>query len=473
MKRSPGLRSSLTLLEEIGEPVFQITESLKADGEVAAHYAKHFSSIPAVGRSGDEEAVLYRNVPGGNMDVLLGLCGSRRRNELFVGGDASLKRLATLIDKPIRPEHVEKPACQEVVLDLPVNILRDLPVLKMTAEDAGHFITLGLAMAVDPETGQHLVSLHRMKVMSDDEMSIWISPMRTLSALHERSKALGRELPVSINIGVDPAIYLCSSFNGARLDKRCDKLELAGAMIGSAMEVAKCLSVDSQCVADAEVVIEGVLSNETVDEALQPGIDLSLPEFLGYPGKAGKSIQKFRATQITHRHQPIYQTLIGPGYEQSHMLGMPLEVMIFSKFRDSTPLTILDIYCGPAGGGLLLAIVKINKNQDSDDQQVKILGQQILQEFAVIKSVFIVDEPVNPRCAEDVLWAMTTRCQFERDLSIISGLTGLTLDPSQTAHYYGDVNGEPATSNIILDLTAPFALLSEFRRSFNVLVDTS
>lgn len=461
-----GLREAIETLERSGVPIVRVSEPLHYVCEVADHYVRTFAAVPAVGRGADEPVVLYTNVIGVRMSILMGLFGARERNYWLMGDGAPGGHCVDLIEKPVAPIKVESPPCQENVIAGDLDILSTIPVLKMTDEDTGHFITLGLVLARDDRGGEPCISVHRLCVVGANELTIWMLPGRRLRALYERAVAAGRELPVSINIGGDPAAYLVASFASSFLGEGRGKLALAGAFRGAPVRLSDCVSVPCECLSDAEIVLEGYMTAERADEGRGSGE--SMPEFLGYPGSAKTQLPKIKVTAIAHRNRAIYQTLVGPGKEQSELQAIPAELMILLTLRRKCLVEVVDAFCSPAGGGLLLAILQVRKRQAADDRLIPLLGREVLALIPFLKMVIVVDDDVNIRCAEDVLWAMVTRFQIDRDCTSLVGEAGFPMDPSQLGAYYCELDGKPRTAKVVLDCTAPWSLRHAFRRSFQL-----
>ena len=175
---------------------------------------------------------------------------------------------------------------------------------------------MGLLRAEDPETGQSDVTIHRMCVHGPDRLSVYFVPGRHIDQFRIKAEAAGRPLPVSINIGLDPAIYVASCFEPPTTPLGFDELGIAGALRGRPVELAPCVSVAAKAIAHAEIVIEGeILPNERVREDALTGLGFAMPEFPGYLGKAQAAVPVIRVRAVTHRREPIFQTLVGPGAE--------------------------------------------------------------------------------------------------------------------------------------------------------------
>ena len=197
--------------------------------------------------------------------VHIGLLASRKRVGYLLGCDP--KRLGFLlneaVDRPVAPVEVgaDKALCQEVVYraeDEGFDIRTILPAPTNTPDDAGPYLTLGMCYAHDPETGVHDVTIHRMCLEGPDELSIYMVPgARHIGHFYEVAEARGEALPISISIGVDPAIEVSTCFEPPTTPLGYDELSIAGALREQPVELARCLTIDELCIANAEYVIEG------------------------------------------------------------------------------------------------------------------------------------------------------------------------------------------------------------------------
>jgi len=223
-------------------------------------------------------AVLFECVKGFSMPVVAGVLASRRRTALLM--NSSVERVAfDLIEAlgracaPVAFSGAQAP-CQEVVIRPPFDLRRLLPAPTHTPLDAGPFLTLGLVRAEDPETGAADVTIHRLCLQGPDRLSIYIVPGRDIGRFHAKAEGMGRALPVSINLGLDPAIHLASCFGPPGLDE----LSIAGGLRRRPVELVGCVSVAAQAIARAEIVLEGeILPGERTSEDALSGTGCSMP----------------------------------------------------------------------------------------------------------------------------------------------------------------------------------------------------
>lgn len=458
-----GLRGLLAELAQAGHPALPIGAPLRPHLEIAGHYLAHFATSPACSRSGDEPCVLYEG-EGSPMPVLLGLYGSRRRNGWLLhgggsGGDTAM-RLAQMLEARLPPVLVHAAPCHQVRRE---EGLLALPVLTTTPVDAGPYLTSGLVCALDPDTGRPNVSIHRMRVLDSHRLTIWMLPGRDLDRMHQRALAGGRPLPVSINIGVPPAVYLTSSLSAPFIGAGDSELAWAGAVQGHPVAMARCRSNSAWCIAASEIVIEGEISGETADEFADPVQRWAMPEFLGYMGQGRASLPVVTVSGVWHRRDPIYQAFLGPGKEQSELLALPTEAGLIAQLNAAhgSELQVLDAHHLAAGGGQLLLALRVRKLREEPGTMQRLLNA-VISRHRLSKAVWVVDEDVDIHSPEDLMWAFATRFQPGRDLHLRHGEPGFPLDPSQQPGYLDDQR--PVTDKFLMDLTAPLADGARFAR---------
>ncbi|MFB9326085.1 UbiD family decarboxylase [Paenibacillus aurantiacus] len=457
------LRSAMALLARSGAGPICVSEPIEARCKLAAVYAAHGAGVPVAGPAQIGPALLFERIMPADKRALVGLFASRRDCALMLGTDE--RRMAETVlraaNHPIPAAPAERPACQEIIRrDVRLD---ELPIPTMTESDAGPFVTLGLVMASHPVTGERNVSIHRMWVKDIDELTIWMVPGRDLERFHLAARELGRPLAVSINIGLDPAVYIASCCTGALAPPGTDELAIAGGLRGRPVAVGACVSVDANCISDAEYVLEGLFTHEYAPEG-EPG-GCSMPEFLGYDGKAHPNLPVIRVTAVTHRANPIYQTVIGPGAEQSNLLAFGMEAAILKFIREHIAPIAVNAYCSTAGGGQLLAFIQLRKRGVQDDGVARQAGAAVISAFRMVKQIVLVDEDVDLFNEQDVWWAMATRFQADADMIVIPSVQGFPLDPSQQPGLSPGITAPGLTSKAVFDCTVPYLYRETFRRT--------
>ena len=276
----------------------------------------------------------------------------------------------------------------------------------------------------------------------------------------------GQPLPISISIGVDPAIEIAACFEPPTTPLGFNELSIAGALRGRAVEMVQCKTINEKAIAHAEIVIEGeLLPNVRVREDQNTHTGRAMPEFPGYTGEAKEAIPVIKVKAVTHRTQPIWRTTVGPGEEHVNMAGIPTEASILDMVERAMPSKLLNVFAHSAGGGKLLAVLQFKKSSPADEGRQRQAALLAFSAFPELKHVILVDEDVDIFDSDDVLWAMQTRYQGDVDTVMIPGVRCHPLDPSQVPEYSPSVLQQGMSCKTIFDCTVPFHLKHNFERS--------
>lgn len=475
------LRSALELLEKIPGQLIRTDVETDPMAELSGVY-RHVGAGGTVQRPTQEgPAMVFSNIRGHkDARVVIGLLASRKRVGYLLGCDP--KRLGFLlkesVENPVKPVVIpnERAKCQEVVhyaTEEGFDIRRLIPAPTNTPEDAGPYITLGMCYASNPQTGESDVTIHRMCLQSRDEISIFLQPgARHIGYFRELAEAAGKPLPISVSIGVDPAIEIASCFEPPTTPLGYDELQAAGAIRKAPVEMVQCLTIPEKAIANAEYVIEGeILPNVRVREDQNSNTGKAMPEFPGYNGPANPELPVIRVKAVTTRRHPIMQTCIGPSEEHVSMAGIPTEASILQMVEKAMPGRLQNVYCASSGGGKYIAVLQFRKSVPSDEGRQRQAALLAFSAFAELKHVFLVDEDVDCFDMNDVMWAMTTRFQADIDLITIPGVQCHPLDPSNQPAYSGHIRGSGIACKAIFDCTVPFDQKERFRRAKFMEVD--
>lgn len=425
MTKIHDLRSALEFLETVPGQLLTSDTEVDPNAEVSGVY-RHVGAGGTVARPTKEgPAMLFNNVKGfPDARVTIGMLASRKRVGMLLGTDPEFlgkymgEKLKETIPPVMIPEgkHID---CQEVVhyaTDPDFDLRTLVPAPTNTPEDAGPYITMGLCMGTDPENGTSDVTIHRLCIESRDELGMWITPgSRHLGAFFDKYCAQGKDMPISISIGLDPAVYMCAGFEAPTTPLGYNELQIAGALRGEAVELANCLTIPEKCIANAEYVLEGYLCHDkTVREDINSNTGKAMPEFPGYTGDAKPALPVIKITAVTHRKNPIVQ------------------------FKKSS------------------------KNDEGRQRNAALLA---FSAFSELKHVFLVDEDVDIFDMSDVMWAMTTRFQADVDMISIPGCHCHVLDPSNDHALDPSIRVHGIACKAIFDCTVPFDQKENFVRS--------
>ncbi|WP_062464451.1 UbiD family decarboxylase [Demequina soli] len=472
------LRGALALIEQDPADYLETDHPVDLDGQLAGVY-RHIGAGGTVARPTRRgPAMMFTSVAGyPGARVLVGLLADRRRVATMLGATPSTvaHRLVAALETPLAPVVVDQAPVQERVhlaSDPGFDIRTLLPAPTNTPTDAAPYFCMGLLLASDPETGRSDVTIHRIAVQGRDELSIFFSPGRHIDVFRAKAEAAGRPLPVTINMGLDPAIVVGACFEAPTTPLGYDELQVAGGLRGAPVELVDAVTVAERAIARAEIVIEGeLLPHVRVAEDQHTRTGHAMPEFPGYSGPAHPALPVMRVTAVTTRERPILQTLVGPGEEHTSLAGIPTEASVLQAVERSMPGFVTQVHAHTAGGGKLLLILQVRKSGPRDDGMARHAALVALATFRELKNVILVDTDVDVFDTDDVMWAMTTRMQGSTDIVVVPGVAGHVLDPSQQPSYDSAIPAPGVTSKTIYDATAPWSMREEFARAAFMDVD--
>lgn len=469
------LRSALALLKTLPGEYVETSTEVDPHAELSGVYRY-------VGAGGtcqrptrkNGPVMMFNRIKGfADISVAIGLNGSRKRVGHFLNCEPEKlgHLLKDSVQNPVAPIEIDAASavCQQVVhlaSDADFDLRKLLPAPTNTAEDAGPYITMGLCYASDPETGESDITIHRLCVQGRDELSMWLTPGRHIDAFRMKAEAAGKPLPISISIGVDPAIEIAACFEPPTTPLGFDELSVAGALRGRAVEMVRCRTINEKAIAHAEIVIEGeLLPDVRVREDQNTDTGKAMPEFPGYTGEAKEAIPVIKVKAVTHRQKPIWRTTVGPGEEHVNMAGIPTEASILDMVGRAMPGKLLNVFAHSAGGGKLLAVMQFKKSSPVDEGRQRQAALLAFSAFPELKHVILVDEDVDIFDSDDVMWAMQTRYQGDVDTLFIPGVRCHPLDPSQVPAYSPSILQQGMSCKTIFDCTVPFHLKANFARS--------
>ncbi len=421
------LRSFLAYLDERGE-LATVTRAVDSRFEIAAHIR---ASSDAQG-----PAFLFTDVKGSKMRAAGGLFCSRSKALHALEVDRhrdAVDRFMAAIANPIDPVVVADGPCKEIVLAGDDVDLGLLPIPVYSEQDPGAFITVGIEITRDVETGARNAGIYRMQLFGRRELGLAASPFADFDAMYKRAEAAGRRLELAVAIGVDPVTQLATQ---ARVPYGFDELTIAGALHGSPLELVRCETVDLEVPATSEIVLEGYF------EPGEKRPEGPFGEFTGYVGPGGVE-PVFHCTAITMRRDPIYQAgLTGIPITENHVMKLlPMEANLLATLRQAYP-DVQAVHFAPEGGAEFLAVISLRQRYQN---QAKNLLLSALGSPAHPKMAIVVDDDIDVYDPVKVWWAVLTRAQPSDDVIIIPRAAGGQLDPSAPSHFASSLMGIDAT----------------------------
>ena len=362
--------------------------------------------------------LLFKNVIDHDIPVVCNLFASRRRIGLMVGLEKRelVSGWSELAARRVKPINSENAPVKEVIITGSDVDMRSYPIPTHFEADAGQYITGGVVVAKEPDTGIGNLSFARMQLKGPDTFGASLHSRGDLWDYHRQAAELGRPLEVAVSIGLHPAITLAAA---ARLPSGEDELELAGGLMGQPVAVVPAETVDLLVPADAEMVIEGFIEPDAHEDEGPFG------EFTGYA--SGRSTRNlFHVTAVTHRKDMIYQDIV-PGVSAEHLnlSKTPRAGNTFDRVKKKFPKVVDMNY--PSSGTHYHCYVSMQKTMEGSPKQLIMLlfGLEMF-----LKLVIVVDEDIDVYNEQEVLWAIATRFQADRDLFIVPDVACNMLDPS-------------------------------------------
>lgn len=403
------LRSYLTVLEAAGRLV-RVPQPVSLVHELANVAA----TVTRQGRG----VTFFERVAGSDWPVVAGAVAGPALAALALG--CRVEEIVEVMGRALEPANGIPPvagasaAWQAHVLTGVALDLRALPIPTHGLHDGGPFITGGVTIARDPLSGRGNLSYNRMQVLEPQTLGFNVNEWRHVMQFYKVQEARGEPLPIAVAIGLDPAIMIAA---GCRYEG--DELGIAGALRGVGIPVSRGVTVDLQIPAEAEIVIEGYLAPH---ERRPEG---PLAEFHGYYGELWES-PVFHVTAVCYRDDPIYQTIV-PGEAEHVYLGnvLPREPLLLRFVRHVSP-QITGLHIPPYGNGFT-ALVQLRKSNPGEPKNVALAA---MTAHVNIKQVIVVDPDVDIYDPADVLWALTNRVDWSRDLFTVPGAQGHEMDPT-------------------------------------------
>ena len=380
----------------------------------------------------DGPALLFERVRGSDIPVLMNAFGSMRRMCLAlqvdrldeIGADVdellamkvperwaeklgTLPKLKRLLD--MTPKTVTRAPCQEVV-ETERPSLEGLPILRCWPGDGGRFITLPVVVTKDPETGIRNAGMYRMHVFDDRTTGMHWHPHKGGAQHYRIAEHLGHRLEVAVALGPDPAVTYAAT---APVPDGMDEFAFAGFLRKARTELVKCVTVDLEIPANAQIVLEGYV---------EPGERRQEGPFGDHTGfySPADLYPVFRLTAVTRRERPIYPaTVVGKPPMEDCFLGKATERIFLPALRRYLP-EIVDMNLPVEGVFHNLAIVSIDKRYPGHARKVMHalwgMGQMMLT-----KIIVVLDREVDVHNLREVLWRVGNAIDPQRDIEVTTG----------------------------------------------------
>jgi 4-hydroxy-3-polyprenylbenzoate decarboxylase len=450
----PSLREFIDRLEFENE-LIRIQEKVSPILEIA-EITDRVSKQPDGGK-----ALLFENIEGSSMPVLINAFGSKKRMNAALGAydvEEIAKRIerylkipppVTLLDKakllPMLLQAAQFPPklvgnakahCQEVVhLNDDVNLDR-IPILQCWPEDAGRFITFPIVINRSVDRKIKNVGLYRMQVYDSKTTGMhWHIHKDGAHFFHEYQKQ-NKVMEVAVAIGADPASCYSAS---APLPYGIDEFLLAGFIRKQSVPLVKCKTVDLEVPANAEIVLEGFI------DPSEMRLEGPFGDHTGYYSQDG-DYPVFHLTAITHRKDPIYlTTIVGKPPQEDFYLGRATERIFLPLLRTQLP-EIVDMDMPVEGVFHNCVIVSIDKRYPMQSRRL-MSALWGLGQMSFVKTIIAVDSKIDVHNYAELTKLLLDKVDFKLDLFFSEGVLDV-LNHGSDNMLYGSKLGIDLTEKI-------------------------
>jgi 4-hydroxy-3-polyprenylbenzoate decarboxylase len=408
-------------------------------------------------------ALLFENVTGHSMPVLCNLFGTRQRIGLAFGTEdpEAMQKLGGLLaalrqPEPPRgladawsklpllkeifkmaPRQAKSAVCQQVVIEADDVDLAALPVQTCWPGDAGPLITWGLTTTRGPDHERQNLGIYRQQVIGRNRIIMRWLPHRGGATDFRafRKKHPGERFPVAVSLGADPATILAAV---TPIPNNLSEYAFAGLLRGERTTLTKALGSDLLVPAHAEITLEGTIGDEEADEGPHG-------DHTGYYN----DVERFpvmTVERITHRGNPIYHTTYtGRPPDEPAVLGLAFNDVFVPILKTQFP-EIIDFFLPAEACSYRIAVVSLRKEYAGHAKRVMFGVWSYLRQFMYTKFVIVVDEDIDARNWTDVVWALSTRVDPARDMTIVENTPIDYLDFASPVAGLGSKIGIDATS---------------------------
>ena len=433
---TPDLRGYLEMLEkEHPEHILRITAEVDPKFGVSG-------IIHRLEQDGHSPVVIFDNVKGSKIPLVANMHANFERLRLALDMEKGtiaefVRECSSRQAHPIEPVMVaskDAPVHEVVITGADIDVEK-LPICTYHEKDAGKFITAGLAVMRDPDTGINNIGIYRHQVHEKDLLGVQLSETADGNVIWKKYERRGQPTPIAIVIGHHPAFFI-GSLAFSKLDD--DEITIAGAMLQRPVPLVPCKTIPLDVPADAEIVIEC---------EIQPEIRRLEAPFGEYPGTYGPERMNpvLQIKAITHRRNPLYQNAFVAHSDNLLLSGVIRASFIESTVKIACP-TVRAVAVPRAGRYRFMCYIAI---ESMIEGEAKAAAMAAFVADPFLKYAIVVDHDVDVTNDAAVLEAIACRVRADRDIFMIPYAKGSPLDPAS----YDPAGGSHLVTKMGIDAT--------------------
>lgn len=403
-KKNNDFRSFLNVLEKEND-LIRINKTVSTKFEIAA----------LVSKLERKQAALFENVEDSRIYVASNVLGTRKRFALAIGAIDENSIHTHIIQSIAKASPPRKVSSDAPFYENSSTDLKDLPVITHFEKDAGAFITSSIVFAKDQEKDNQNSSTHRLLLLDKKHMAIRMVEGRHLHKCYSFAKEHGEDLKVAIVVGVHPAVSIAAAYQAAY---GIDEMLIANSLLRNDLTLSISNFSGLYVPTHSEIVLEGKILKDRTEE------EWMVEMLRTYDFKRKQPV--FELDRIRYRNDAIFYDIL-PGYAEHRLLmGLPVESKMFEVIKNVVPST-KTVHLTDGGSNWLDAVIQIKKRLEGEPKNA------LLAAFAAhpsLKMAIVVDDDIDPTSPVSVEYAMSTRCQADKGLLIITNVKGSSLDPS-------------------------------------------
>ena len=411
-------------------------------------------------------ALLFERPGDSRIPLLANLFGTEERVALALGADntTSLRevgKLLAFLKEPappkgfkeamktlpiykkvldMSPKSVKNAPCQQIQLRGDDVDLSQLPIQTCWPGDAAPLLTWGLVTTRGPNKSRQNLGIYRQQLIGRNRLIMrWLSHRGGALDYQEwRAERGDAPFPISVVLGCDPATILAAV---TPIPDTLAEYAFAGLLRGSKTEITRALLSDLEIPARAEIVLEGhIYADDEADEG-------PFGDHTGYYNEVER-FPVFTVEVMTMRENPVYHsTYTGRPPDEPAILGLALNEVFIPILQKQFP-EIIDFYLPAEGCSYRVAIVSMKKQYPGHAKRVMMGVWSFLRQFMYTKFVIVVDDDIDARSWEDVIWAISTRTDPARDITLVENTPIDYLDFASPVSGLGSKMGLDATNKL-------------------------